>query len=61
MLSHQASQQTNFGRVRDQPGFSTPEVKFFLDFLGVNISPHLPGFQVIEIEALSIRKNVTSM
>ena len=37
------------GRVRDQPGLPAPEAK---------LSPHLPRFQVIEIEALSIRKNL---
>ena len=27
LRSHQASQQTNFGRVRDQPGFPVPDAR----------------------------------
>ena len=44
---HQASQQINFGRVRDQPGFPVQEAKSIRDFLDVSISPHLSRFQVI--------------
>ena len=47
----------NFGRVRDQPGFPAPEARLIWDILYVSTSPHLSRLQVIEIEALSIRKN----
>ena len=52
LRSHQASQQTNFG-------CWTPCARSHVDlrFLHVSISPHLPRFLVIEIKALSIRKN----
>ena len=56
-MQGQASQQINFRRVRDQPGFHAPEARLNWDILDVSISPYLPGFQAIEIEALSIRKN----
>ena len=58
LRSHQASQQTNFGRVRDLPGLPAPEASFTLDIWMyvslyvcryVCISPHLPRFQVVEI------------
>ena len=59
LQSHQASQQTNFGRVRDQPEFPVPDARLIWKILDVCtcISPHLPRFQVIEIEALPIPKN----
>ena len=57
LRSHQTWQETNFGRLRDQPGYPAPEAKLIWDILDVCISPHLPRFQVIEIEVLSIRKN----
>ena len=57
IFCHQASQQTNFGRVHDQPGFPAPDARLIWKILDVCISPHLPRFQVIEIEALSILKN----
>ena len=57
LRSHQASQQTNFRRVRDQHGLPAPEARLYWDILNVSISPYLPRFQAIEIEALSIRKN----
>ena len=50
-------QQTNFGHVRDQPGFPAPKARFVWTILDVCIAPHLPRFQVIEIEALSILNN----
>ena len=56
LQSHQASQQSNFGRLREQPGLPAPEAKAHLRILDVSILPHLPGFQVIEVEALSIGK-----
>jgi len=48
LRSHQASQQTNFGRVLDQPGFPASIPALFQIFV-----PLLPRFQVIEIEAIS--------
>ena len=51
LRSHQALQQTNFGRVRDLPGLPAPEASFTLDiWMFVCISLHLPRFQVVEIE-----------
>ena len=48
LRSHQASQQTNFGRVRDLPGLPAPEARFTLDIcMFVCISLHLPRFQVV--------------
>ena len=40
LRSHQASQQTNFGRVRDQPGFPAPKARFVWKILDVCTSPH---------------------
>ena len=53
----EASQQNFFGRVRDMPGLPAPEARLIWDILDVCRSPHLARFQVIEVEALSIRKN----
>ena len=54
LRSHQALQQTNFGRV--PCSLSQVRLKNF----GC-ISPHLPRFQVIENEALSIQKKISTI
>ena len=60
LRGNQASQQTNFGRERAH-ALSQLYLRYsdlcMCVCMSVRISRNLPRFQVIEIEALSIRKN----
>ena len=59
LRNHQPSQQTNFGRVLDQPGLPAPKASFIWDmwmYVCMYLTA-LPRFQVIENKALWIRKN----
>ena len=53
----QASQQNNFGCLRDQPGILAPAPSSFEKFWIYVYHRILPRYQVFEIEALSIRTN----